>query len=215
MPDLRYLRRRWRVKRTEARDRRGMKSLRATGVRIGFESRVAAGSQISPGTVIGHHTQINGPASIRGAGRATIGPYCAIGERLTIITSNHAVHLPNMQIALNEALGLPSIVRAGAVDIGPACWVGDGVTILPDVTVGVGAVLAAGSVVTGDVADFAIVGGVPAREIKRRCSAEMARVLVDSAWWDWPRERLERNREFLATDITNVSPGALFATIRD
>lgn len=215
MLTVRYMRRRSRAFRAAARDKRYMKRLQASGVQIGSKSRVASGSQIGPGIVIGHHTQINGPASIHGAAGATIGNYCAIGQRLTIITSNHATHLPNMQIVLNEALGLPSIAVPGEVDIGSACWVGDGVTLLPGVTVGVGAVLAAGSVVTTDVPDFAIVGGVPAREIRRRCSPEITRVLLDIAWWDWPPDRLARNLQFFATDITSVSPETLVATIKD
>jgi virginiamycin A acetyltransferase len=215
MPSIKYLQGQWRVIGAEARDRWCTRRLRRHGVRIGPESRVAGGSQIKAGTVIGHHTQINGPASIRGAGRATIGPYCAIGKRFKVITSNHAMHLPNMQIVLNKALGLPSIVVPGDVYVGPACWVGDDVTLLPGVTVGAGAVLAAGSVVTTDVADFAVVGGVPAREIRRRCSPETAKVLLDTAWWEWPRDRLVRNLEFLATDITSVSSETLRATVKD
>jgi virginiamycin A acetyltransferase len=215
MPEIGYLKRRWRVTRSEARGRRGMRRLRAGGVEIGPGSWVASGSQIKPGTTIGHHTQINGPASIRGAGRATIGPHCAIGMQLTIITSNHATHLPNMQIMLNETLGLPSIVVPGDVNLGPACWVGDGVTLLPGVTVGAGAVLATGAVVAADVADFTIVGGVPAREIRRRCAPEIARVLLDAAWWEWPLERLERNREFFATDIGSASAEMLRAAIKE
>jgi virginiamycin A acetyltransferase len=215
MPDIGYLKRRWRTTRVEARGRRGMRRLRARGVEIGPGSWVASGSQIKPETAIGHHVQINGPASIRGAGRATIGPYCAIGMRLTIITSNHATHLPNMQILLNERLGLPSMVVPGDVRIGPACWVGDGVTVLPGVTVGAGAVLATGAVVTKDVADFTVVGGVPGRELRRRCAPEVARVLLDAAWWDWPPERMARNREFFALDIGSALPEALLAAIRE
>jgi virginiamycin A acetyltransferase len=194
-----------------------LKRLRASGVSVGAGSKVAIGSQIKPGTIIGHDVRINGPATIRGAGRAVIGPYCAIGHRLTIITENHVTHFPNMQFQLQLELGIrpKEFVLAGDVDIGPACWVGDGVTILPGVTVGVGAVLAAGSVVTRDVAPFAVVGGVPAREIRRRCSQEVADALLGAAWWEWPPDRLLRNREFFTTDITTVSPEALLATIKE
>ena len=74
---------------------------------------------------------------------------------------------------------------------------------------------ASGAVVSRDVEPFAVVGGVPAREIRRRCDPEVARVLLDTSWWDWPSDRLTRNREFFMTDIGSVSPEALAATIRD
>jgi virginiamycin A acetyltransferase len=194
-----------------------LKRTRASGVSVGPGSKVAVGSQIKPGTIIGHDVQINGPATIRGAGKAVIGPYCAIGHRLTIITENHVTHFPNMQFQLQLALGIRprEFVVPGDVYIGAACWLGDNVTLLADVTVGAGAVVAAGSVVTRDVSPFAVVAGVPAREIRRRCSPEVAEVLVKSAWWDWPPDRLLRNREFFTTDITSVSPNELLATIKE
>jgi virginiamycin A acetyltransferase len=195
----------------------GLTFLRANGVQVGAGVRVALGSKIKPGTVIGDHTQINGPALIRGAGRTVIGPYCAVGHRLTIQAENHALHLPAMQFAMLQTLGVRAkdFVVAGDVNIGPGCWIGDGVTILAGVSVGAGAVLAAGSVVTKDVADFTIVGGVPAREIRRRCSPEVAQVLLDTAWWEWPPDRLARNREFFSTDIRSVSPEALAASVQE
>jgi virginiamycin A acetyltransferase len=192
-------------------------SLRARGVEIGPGAWVGLGSDLKRGTIIAHNTRINGAMSVRGGGRAVVGPYCAVGRRFTIHTENHATNLPNMQLRLCWALGIPrkDLVHAADVEIGPACWVGDGVTILAGVKVGAGAVLASGAVVSRDVEPFAVVGGVPAREIRRRCGPEVARVLLDTSWWDWPSDRLTRNREFFTTDIGSVSPEALAATIRD
>ena len=71
-------------------------------------------------------------------------------------------------------------------------WVGNNVTVLAGVTVGDGAVLAAGAVVTKDVPPYAIVGGVPAKVIKCRFDENTIRKLQKLEWWnrdiDWIRE---------------------------
>jgi virginiamycin A acetyltransferase len=207
----------WALRGNEWASQLWLQFLRANGVKVGTGARVALGSKIKPWTTIGHHTNINGPALIRGAGRVVIGPYCAIGHEFTVQAENHATNLPSMQIALLERLGIPptEFVRAGDVTVGPGCWIGDRVTVLAGVEIGAGAVLAAGSVVTKDVPAYTVVGGVPAREIRERCTREVARTLVESAWWDWPPERLSRNVDFFRTDITSVSPEALVSAIAD
>lgn len=81
--------------------------------------------------------------------------------------------------------------RAARVTIGNDVWIGHGVTVLAGVTVGDGAVIAAGAVVAKDVAPYTIVGGVPAKVIKRRMPEDRADRMIRLAWWDWSHDRLE------------------------
>ena len=82
--------------------------------------------------------------------------------------------------------------RAHAVTIGHDVWIGHGATILPGVHVGNGAVIGSGAVVTHDVDAYTIVGGVPARLIRRRFSKEIGERMDRLAWWDWSHEILRR-----------------------
>ncbi len=74
--------------------------------------------------------------------------------------------------------------------LGHDCWIGHGAIVRPEVTVGIGAIVAAGAVVTKDVPPFAIVAGVPARPLRARFPDDVAERLLALAWWDWPHERL-------------------------
>jgi hypothetical protein len=80
--------------------------------------------------------------------------------------------------------------RARRTVIGHDTWLGHAAQVKPEVTVGHGAVVAAGAVVTRDVAPYTIVGGVPARPLRRRQPPHIAERLIALAWWDWDHERL-------------------------
>ena len=74
--------------------------------------------------------------------------------------------------------------------IGHDTWIGNGAMIKPEVTLGDGAVVAAGAVVTKDVAPYTIVAGTPARVLRLRQPPAIAERIIALAWWDWPHERL-------------------------
>ena len=74
--------------------------------------------------------------------------------------------------------------------IGHDTWIGAHALIMPEVTIGNGAVVAAGAVVTKDVEPYTIVGGVAAKFIKRRYPEEIAERMQALAWWDWSHDRL-------------------------
>ena len=86
--------------------------------------------------------------------------------------------------------------------VGNDCWIGHAAILLPGVTVGDGAVIAAGAVVSRSVPPYTIVGGVPARPIRQRFPDSVAESLRRIAWWDWPDEIIfERLSDFRSEAI--------------
>ena len=69
--------------------------------------------------------------------------------------------------------------------IGHNVWIGDRVIILPGVTIGNSAIIAAGATVTSDVAPYSVVGGIPAKLIKYRFSEKEIQRQEELQWWDW------------------------------
>jgi acetyltransferase-like isoleucine patch superfamily enzyme len=111
---------------------------------------------------IGHHVRIQPYCALWASpgGRITIGNYSGIGPGTVIFSSNHQF-----------APGVPYHTQPWTerdVTIGNDVWIGAGCVVLPGVTIGDGAVCAAGAVVTRSVPAGAVVGGVPARVIKSR-----------------------------------------------
>lgn len=80
----------------------------------------------------------------------------------------------------------------GDIVVGNDVWIGYEAVILSGVTIGDGAVIGARAVVTKDVPPYTIVGGVPAKPIKKRFSEESIKKLQSIRWWDWPKEKLPR-----------------------
>jgi virginiamycin A acetyltransferase len=80
--------------------------------------------------------------------------------------------------------------QKGDIVIGNDVWIGYRAVIMPGVTIGDGAIIAACAVVTKDVAPYSIVGGNPAREIRKRFSESKIAELLALKWWDWPIEKI-------------------------
>lgn len=74
--------------------------------------------------------------------------------------------------------------------LGPDCWIGHGAIIKPEITIGAGAIVASGAVVTRDVPPFMIVAGCPASPLRPRFDPRTIDRLMALAWWDWDHSRL-------------------------
>jgi phosphonate metabolism protein (transferase hexapeptide repeat family) len=143
---------------------------------------------------------------------AAIGRFTAIANSVRIGAPNHPMDRPSQhrftycpeyyEAAATRDHAFFADRRAAKVTIGNDCWIGHGAIILPGVTVGDGAVIAAGAVVSRDVPPYTVVGGVPARPIRERFPRGIAERLRRIAWWNWPDEVLfERLADFRSEAI--------------
>lgn len=134
---------------------------------------------------------------------AKIGKFCSIASNVSIgpgvhkldgISTYPAFYLKNTPL-LKVFSDTDVFESSKKTTIGHDVWIGEKAIVLDGVSVGTGAVIAAGAVVTKNVMPYAIVGGVPARLIKYRFSEEDMNILLKSEWWDKPDEWLQQNHE--------------------
>lgn len=139
-----------------------------------------------------YHYPINGD-------RLTVGKFCSIacGVRFLFNSANHTLRslstypFPLFYEAWDHGMHpTQAWDNKGDITVGNDVWIGYEAVILAGVTLGDGAIVGARSVVTRDVPPYTIVGGVPARPIRRRFSQETIAALLALQWWDWPLERL-------------------------
>jgi virginiamycin A acetyltransferase len=83
--------------------------------------------------------------------------------------------------------------------VGNDVWIGYESIIMPGVTIGDGAIIAAKSVVVNDVPPYSIVGGNPAKIIKQRFTAETIKTLQEIAWWNWDINKISANLEYITS----------------
>lgn len=136
---------------------------RLAGLRIGAGTLIAGPVQFGMSGdprrnfTIGGRCFLNSPLFVDAAGPVTLGDRVSLGHHVVIVTTSHA---------LGSAQFRAGAVEAAPVHIEDGAWIAASVTLLPGVTIGHGAVVAAGAVVTKDVAPNTLVGGVPAKLIR-------------------------------------------------
>ena len=137
--------------------------------------------------------------------KLVIGKFCSIacGAKFLFNSANHALGSLSsypFPIFFEEwDLTVENIPRAwdnkGNVVVGNDVWIGYEAVVLAGVTIGDGAVIGARAVVTHDVPPYAIMGGVPAKLIRKRFDDDTIQSLLSLRWWDWPEERIAANLE--------------------
>jgi len=128
-----------------------------------------------------------------------IGAFCAIGPGvLFVCQADHPSETASsfgLQNQIFKTKTMNEYLRTkGPIVVGNDVWVGARAIILSGVTIGDGAVVAAGSVVTKNVPPYAVVGGNPAKFIRNRFSDDTVAAMQKICWWDWPLERLMQEK---------------------
>ena len=136
----------------------------------------------------------------------TIGKFCSIGPNVTISMGMHPTKTFVSTHPVFYSLTFPShnrfateqgFIEHGRVTIEHDVWICQGASICDNLTIGTGAIVAAGAVVTADVAPYSIVGGIPAKFIRKRFETEQIEQLLASQWWEQSDAFLSKHhREF-------------------
>lgn len=171
-----------------------------------------------PNVIIGDYTYYddpNGPKNFKKnilyhhpfvKDKLIIGKFCAIASEVKFIMNGANHKLSGISTYPFGIFGngwekafpkLNDLPIKGDTVINNDVWIGYNALIMPGVKIGDGAIIASRAVVTKDVAPYTIVGGNPAKEIKKRFTQEQIDVLLNIAWWNWPIEKITKYIELI------------------
>ncbi|MGH6760897.1 MAG: type B chloramphenicol O-acetyltransferase [Phyllobacterium sp.] len=135
-----------------------------------------------------------------------IGSFCSIGSGAAFIMAGNQGHrhewattFPLFYMSEEPAFAgsLDGYAPAGDTIVGNDVWIGSEAMIMPGIRVGHGAVIGSRALVTRDVEPYAIVGGNPAKTIRKRFSDADIALLLEMQWWDWPLDRIKSATKLL------------------
>jgi virginiamycin A acetyltransferase len=144
--------------------------------------------------------------------RLIIGKFCSIGRGVTFIMNGANHRMDGSTYPFNifgkgwerHTPTLDMLPLKGDTIIGNDVWIGLDVTIMPGVKIGDGSIIGAKSVVTKDVEPYTIVGGNPAKEIKKRFSDSKIKELLQIKWWDFEEQVISENLDAILSLDVNV-----------
>lgn len=186
-----------------------MKSLVSGNVILDKSARIEKGVAIQASNnsriSIGKYTSINGPNTFIGSSinDIQIGNFTSIASGVKIIEYNHSIENLSTSRLLKLIEGDQKIDywSKGEITIGSDVWIGFNSIILSGVTIGNGAIIAAGSIVTKDVPAYSIVGGNPSKLISYRFSEDIISELENLKWWNQSPNELKKIPKNYLTNI--------------
>jgi acetyltransferase-like isoleucine patch superfamily enzyme len=155
-------------------------------------------------TSLGDHTYINANSTLR---YCKIGKFCSIGSNVKAGLGIHPTHMISTHPSFyskNKDFKTFSdqnyFQEYKTITIGNDVWIGENAIIMGGLTIGDGAIIAAGALVTKDVEPYQVVGGIPAKHMKFRFSQKIIEDILNTRWWDLEEEWFEKNHGILRSN---------------